>query len=283
MYNRSSSFCWRICAKSNVLEGLPSSFFTKLTNTHKHTTRTRTIHTYIHTDIRIRKWTQDNNITSIIAYTRTKRERMRMSKDKKNTKHLLTLYSHRHNRKHTYSTNTRIFNQQINEWNTKKNGKQHVERSNFLTKKKKTVEGNYQNNGICHSQSHQVEVVINQHWWRANTPNWKKKTKQQNTNFSVFGFKFPSDRSEMRTTRNTRTTQKLKIRKEKNKMSKGKHFRSIQTKYHSKEREREKNWNKNWFGKRQNLENKLQTKMRNTNSEMIRNETKQKEKIKEQK
>lgn len=123
---------------------------------------------------------------------------------------------------------------------TQKKTENNMSNAAIFSQKKKTVEGNYQNNGICHSQSHQVEVVINQHWWRANTPNWKKKTKQQNTNFSVFGFKFPSDRSEMRTTRNTRTTQKLKIRKEKNKMSKGKHFRSIQTKYHSKERERER-------------------------------------------
>lgn len=72
LYNRSSSF---YCGKRYIhWEDSHLHFLRKLTTyLHTYTQHQHARHTQ--TDTRKNKWTQDNNITSIIAYTRTKREK----------------------------------------------------------------------------------------------------------------------------------------------------------------------------------------------------------------
>lgn len=92
-------FTEEIVLESYVLERHTSSFSTE---TYKYTIRAHTYTHHILTDTRKNKWTQDNNITSIIAYTYKNNERER---EWQNANASMDLFVYRHNQKHLL-TNT---------------------------------------------------------------------------------------------------------------------------------------------------------------------------------
>lgn len=150
--------------ESYVLERHPSSFSTE---TYKHKLRAHTYTHHILTDTRKNKWTQDNNITSIIAYTYKNNERER---EWQNANASMDLFVYRHNQKHLLintHTNTRIFNQQINKH--KQTIKRREKTSNAaITINKQPNCRQPPINSILPSQQnthtivYQVEAVINQ-------------------------------------------------------------------------------------------------------------------------
>lgn len=174
--------------ESYVLERRPSSFSTE---TYKHKIRAHTYTHHILTDTRKNKWTQDNNITSIIAYTYKNNERER---EWQNANASMDLFVYRHNQKHLLTnthTNTRIFNQQINKHKQTIKRREKRRTQQLQLTNNQTVD-NHQSTRFCHhNKTHTHNRVSSRSSHKPGTDECESGANrtQKRTTFSVIGYR----------------------------------------------------------------------------------------------